>query len=104
MMPFLSEGQVKHYQETKKALARIFDILESAEKISETPNYLLTIYLHVYNNFNGKNGLKADAFMNLAGFCGRLGRIDIMVTQLHGIEKLISGWTLTPPEKRNLLR
>lgn len=103
-MPFLSEAQHKNYQATKETLARILATLQVAENNNEQPNYLLSMYLHIYNNFTGNNGLKADAFLALVAFCERLGRVDIMVSQLHSVEKLISGWTLTPPEKRHLLR
>ena len=78
-MPFLSEAQYKNYIGTKETLSEIIELLHSCEAVIKTPNYALTMYLYLYNNFKGDNGLKADAFLAMVYFCERLGRLDILV-------------------------
>lgn len=62
------------------------------------------MYLHMYNNFTGVNGLKADAFLALMKFCERLQRLDIMISQLRSIESTTAKWSLSPQERRHLYR
>lgn len=103
-MPFLTQAQAKNYAATKETLSKLVAILVEVEQYADNPSYLLTLYLHLYNNFGATNGLKADIFLALVRFCERLGRLDIMVNQLHTIDSQCSKWSMTPPEKRHLLR
>lgn len=105
MLPFLASAQNENYHGTKEILATIYETLIMAEKQeSFNAQFMLNCYLHLFNNFTGSNGLKADAFLALTGYIERLGRIDCMVMQLQNIEKTSAQWSMTPQEKRHLFR
>ena len=105
LMPLLNESQVSAYEQTKECLVKLFALLMKIENSTSVKlDYLLSIYLNWYNNFDGSNGLKADCFLALMRFVKRLNRVDIMIERMRQIGRDCANWTMTVEEKRNLLK